>query len=164
MLVCSGARGGSLSADAASCASLAPPARLQDPQGSQPRNFSTVRYQRYIIETGYFSPYPISPAEDPALAASLFADMKLLTHGNGDAPSPAPATTLDASQDLGRGASIPGVVLGAKDAVSGSKQAGHVPKATLRAHGRTSDLFAGGLGTGEEGARGELFVCEVRAG
>lgn len=120
----------------------------QDPQGSQPRNFTTVRYQKFIIQTGYFSPYPISAAEDPALAASLFADMKLLT---GDPSSSArPSTPLGTEPDASAGAK------------GSTNKAGGVPRATLRAHGRTSDLFAGGLGTGEAGARGELFVCEVR--
>lgn len=51
---------------------------------------------------------------------------------------------------------------GGAAAVGGGSKVLSIPRTTLRAHGRTSDLLAGGLGGGEEmGGRGDLFVCDV---
>ncbi|KAL7408984.1 acyl-CoA N-acyltransferase [Mrakia frigida] len=112
------------------------------------RNFNQVRYASFEISTWYFSPYPLSAAEDGP--APINSNGSKGGGGGGGRPttSSKPPTTLPAS-------------LGAEGAVMGASKVLSIPRTTLRAHGRTSDLLAGGLGGGEEmGGRGDLFVCD----
>ncbi|KAG6331645.1 hypothetical protein ID866_7446, partial [Astraeus odoratus] len=109
------------------------------------RNFDKVNFGRWQIKTWYFSPYPLteSEMEDPTYTNACASTSSPASPG-GKPPSSAPAVAHKPSKSGARPPKIPGV-----------------QRTTLRSHGRTSDLLAGGLTRSHlTGDKSVLWVCE----
>ncbi|KAI6107360.1 acyl-CoA N-acyltransferase [Pisolithus croceorrhizus] len=114
---------------------------VQHKQITARRNFDKVNFGQWQIKTWYFSPYPLteSELEEPATA-----------HRDHKPPSSRASPTSSGAMP-----SRPPKPIGRPPKISG------VQRTTLRSHGRTSDLLAGGLTrshlTGEQSV---LWVCD----
>ncbi|EJD55240.1 hypothetical protein AURDEDRAFT_179022 [Auricularia subglabra TFB-10046 SS5] len=99
------------------------------------RNFDKVIYGQYIMRTWYFSPYPITETEH----AQAHPQHNGKDHSVSDAAPPSPPRSASAS---------------------GSRRPSGVVRTTLRAHGRTADIVAGGLGRDNVQGETTMWVCE----
>jgi len=99
------------------------------------RNFEDVRFGEYLIRTWYYSPYPVADSG---------------VGGSGSSAAGGSATT---PSDMKRGRKR-------KDA---PEEHNHESKsaAARMAPRSASDVLAGGVGKGGEGAMGRLWVCDV---
>ncbi|CED83335.1 Histone acetyltransferase (MYST family) [Phaffia rhodozyma] len=113
------------------------------------RNFNRVRYSRYQIDTGFFSPYPLSTAEESALSSG---------------PSPSTSSSTGKLREISNVAAAVAVQPQSNTSRTVDTEVPSISsesRTTLRAHGRTSDLiWAGGTGSLRPGGRGDLFVCD----
>ncbi|GJE92006.1 acyl-CoA N-acyltransferase [Phanerochaete sordida] len=104
------------------------------------RNFDRVIFGKWSIRTWYFSPYPLAESEGDSEPSST--------------PAPPPAVALFSASAAHTSRALPTSI------------EPRLPRASMRAHGRTSDLFAGGLGRerthGNDSKETEsvLWVCD----
>ncbi|KAL4069067.1 acyl-CoA N-acyltransferase [Scleroderma yunnanense] len=106
------------------------------------RNFDKVNFGKWQIKTWYFSPYPLmeSEVEDPTPDST--------------GPPASPGSSAQSPAPRGRGRP-PGSTANRPPKIPG------VQRTTLRSHGRTSDLLAGGLTRSHlTGDKSVLWVCE----
>lgn len=111
----------------------------QHKQITAQRNFDRVNFGKWQIKTWYFSPYPLteSEVEDPIRDAT---------------GSPGPSALSSVPRGRGR---PPGSASNRPPKIPG------VQRTTLRSHGRTSDLLAGGLTRSHLTVdKSVLWVCE----
>ncbi|EIN13298.1 acyl-CoA N-acyltransferase [Punctularia strigosozonata HHB-11173 SS5] len=118
------------------------------------RNFETVTFYEWQIRTWYFSPYPIlDEADDPTALPSS---------SNGHFPASA-AHTRASSHPLSPTGVTPSAPLGSHgvSSLQGPGQRGQgIPRSSIRAHGRTSDLWTGGLKRAHTAPeKSTLWVC-----
>ncbi|EIW86217.1 acyl-CoA N-acyltransferase [Coniophora puteana RWD-64-598 SS2] len=126
------------------------------------RNFDKVNFAGYQIKTWYFSPYPLtdSELEDPAQLNPL-TTTSYPRRPSATSSSTNPSKSSQSSPDPTVPIKAPtkGLAAAGKSVV-GSKIPG-VPRTSVRTHGRTSDLFAGGLTRSHlQGENSLLWVCD----
>lgn len=119
---------------------------VQHRQITARRNFDKVNFGQWQIKTWYFSPYPLteSELEDPATAYRS-------DHNTPPSSRASPTTSSGNNVPSAR----PHKPVGRPPKISG------VQRTTLRSHGRTSDLLAGGLTRSHlTGEKSVLWVCD----
>lgn len=110
------------------------------------RNFDKVIFGKWAIRTWYFSPYPLMENELESEASS--------TPGPGSSVPPFVGQQLPATTGAHAARAFP------------PSTGPRLPKASVRSHGRTLDILAGGLGRerahGPDGKESEsvLWVCD----
>lgn len=115
---------------------------VQHRQITARRNFDKVNFGQWQIKTWYFSPYPLTESELEEPQATGHRDHK--------PPSSRASPTSSSGMP-----SRPPKPVGRPPKISG------VQRTTLRSHGRTSDLLAGGLTRSHlTGEKSVLWVCD----
>ncbi|KAI6009095.1 acyl-CoA N-acyltransferase [Pisolithus marmoratus] len=111
---------------------------VQHRQITARRNFDRVNFGQWQIKTWYFSPYPLSESEAEDTATTYRPPS---SRASPTSSSSIPSRPL---KSVGRPPKISGV-----------------QRTTLRSHGRTSDLLAGGLTRSHlTGEKSVLWVCD----
>ncbi|ORX37057.1 acyl-CoA N-acyltransferase [Kockovaella imperatae] len=122
------------------------------------RNFEDVRFGEYLINTWYYSPYPLSP-DDPNRSHPHL-------HGEGSGSS---SGTRHVDHDHGR-AALPKSSSSTKKGkapmangatTNGGGDQGQPHELKGRAARTATEIFGFGVGRGGEGARPRLWVCDL---